>query len=149
MRAVAYTCDMVHVGGCVIDCRRQTDALAAYAAENNIEIGAWFTDEQTTIDPLERPGIRALLSWKQPYEKVLCERIGVLGASIAALDPFLKELDRIGVILEPAVAWDHLAQLCRRRSRSLPIKPVIAQIPGYRVAKPARLHFDHLLRFML
>ena len=153
-RAVAYVKDIV-LGreGEVLKRACQTELIKQFAAANEIEIDAWFEDAACSEDILKRPGIQALLAYPKPFDLVICERPRALARSVAALAPFLQELDRRGVGLESATpAWDCLSQQCRRRSRSLPILPRSAQLPHtiggharYRVAKPARLNFADLV----
>ena len=122
------------------------ESIKRYAAEKGIEIIAWFADDRNEEDLLKRPGIQALLEFGQPYELVLCERVRALARSMAALDSFLKELEHRQVQFESAVmTWDFVSQQCRRRSKLLPVLPRVVQLGGYRVAKPVRLNFVHLV----
>ena len=155
LKAVAYTRKIILAQpGEVIDCTLQTERVKRFAAEGAMEIIAWFTDESEEDNLLKRPGIQALLNYDQPYEAVICERVWVLSRSMAALEPFFKELDRRGAGFESVTSmWDCVSQQCRRRSRSLPVLPRVIQLPDetgglgrYHVAKPVRLNFVHLVR---
>ena len=155
-RAIAYVSDII-LGrtGEVIKRSCQVELIAQYAADNNTEIIGWFEDEMYNEDLLTRPGIRALLSCVKPYDLVICERVWALSRSMAALEPFFKELDRRGVKLESATTmWDCVSQQCRRRFRgqarvkSQPARPATAPKEAKRahVARPAHLHFSHMVK---
>jgi len=153
MKAVAYTSEILAPNGGVIHRDAQMESIRRYAAGNSIEIVSWFTDEPGEENPMKRPGVRTLLSFTQPYDIVLCERVWALSRSMAVLGPFFKELDRRGAGFESAESlWDCVSQQCRRRFKSMPVMPGIAELTGeagglgrYRVAKPARLNFVHLV----
>ncbi len=147
MRAIAYTREFIIAQtGEVVSPGSQMELIQRCAAEKGMEIVAWFTDGRCEEDLLKRPGIQALLGYDQPYEIVLCARTWALARSMAALEPLFKELDRRQVEVESAVpAWDLLSQQCRRRSKSLPVLPHYVRSGGYRVAKPVRLNFVHLV----
>jgi DNA invertase Pin-like site-specific DNA recombinase len=155
-KAIAYVSDII-LGrtGEVIKRSCQVELIAQYAADNDTEIIGWFEDEMYNEDVLMRPGIRALLSYDKPYDLVICERVWALSRSMATLEPFFKELDRRAVKLESAtMMWDCVSQQCRRRFRgparvkSRPA-PAVAKSKAAEhasVARPARLHFAHLVR---
>jgi len=153
-KAIAYTSDII-LGrtGEVIKRSCQAELIKQYAADNGIEIVAWFEDEMYREDLLMRPGIQALLANDKPYDIVLCERVWALSRSMAMLEPFFKELDRRGVSFESATTmWDCVSQMCRRRfSPTLgelrPAPPVVSRPEAgrVRVARPAHLNFVHLL----
>ncbi len=154
VKAVAYTREIIIAQpGEFIDRAAQTGQVKQFAAENAMEIIAWFTDESEEDNLLKRPGIQALLNCDQSYEVVICERVWVLSRSMAALEPFFKELDRRGAGFESVTSmWDCVSQQCRRRSRSPPVLPRVIQLPDeagglgrYHVAKPIRLNFAHLV----
>jgi hypothetical protein len=155
-RAIAYVNDII-LGrtGEVIKRSCQVELIAQYATDNGIEIIGWFEDEMYNEDVISRPGIAALLSYGKPYDLVLCERVWAFSRSMAALDPFFKELDRRGVKLESATTmWDCVSQRCRRRFTGAshvtapPPRPVVelSVATPARVARPARLHFAHLIK---
>jgi DNA invertase Pin-like site-specific DNA recombinase len=155
-RAIAYVSDII-LGrtGEVIKRSCQVELIAQYAADNDTEIIGWFEDEMYNEDVLMRPGIRALLSCDKPYDLVICERVWALSRSMAALEPFFKELDRRGVKLESAtMMWDCVSQQCRRRfrgparakSRPAPAVAKSREAEHASVARPAHLHFAHLVK---
>jgi hypothetical protein len=131
----------------------QKDLLKRFAAENEVEIVAWFEDEMCEENLLKRPGIQALLAYGGPFDVVICGRVWALSRSMTVLQPFFEELDRRGVGLETAESmWDCVSQQCRRRFKSLPILPQVVR-PGkteglgrYHVARPVRLNFVHLVQ---
>jgi len=155
-KAIAYVNDII-LGrtGEVINRSCQVELIAQYAADNEIEIIGWFEDEMYNESVLDRPGIKALLACGNPYDLVLCERVWALSRSMGALEPFFKELDKRGVKLESATTmWDCVSQQCRRRFRGAPKtsprqpKPVVENraVDRPRVARPSRLHFEHLVK---
>jgi DNA invertase Pin-like site-specific DNA recombinase len=155
-KAIAYVSDII-LGrtGEVIKRSCQVELIAQYASDKDTEIIGWFEDEMYHEDILKRPGIQALLSYDKPYDMLICERVWALSRSMAALEPFFKELDRRGVKLECAtLMWDCVSQQCRRRFRGparakpLPAPPVSAPKEAKRsdVARPAHLHFADLVK---
>ncbi len=104
---------------------------------------------------LSRPGIRAILACEKLCDTLLCERVWALSRSSAVLEPFFRELDRRGMRLECATTmWDCVSQKCRHRfsarthDRPRESSPEIRQedVERVRVARPARLHFEHLVK---
>jgi DNA invertase Pin-like site-specific DNA recombinase len=155
-RAIAYVSDII-LGrtGEVIKRSCQVELIAQYASDKDTEIIGWFEDEMYNEDILKRPGIQALLSYDKPYDLLICERVWALSRSMGALEPFFKELDRRGVKLECATTmWDCVSQQCRRRFRGparakpRPARPVAEpqKAERARVARPAHLHFAHLVK---
>jgi hypothetical protein len=153
-RAIAYVYDIVldRIEE-VIPRSDQIERIQRFAADHEVEVVAWFEDRACNEDVLKRPGVRALLAYGEPYDRVICERVWALSRSMAVLEPFFQELDRRGVEFESATStWDCVSQQCRRRSKLLPTVPRAAQLPDatggrvrYRVAKPVRLNFVHLV----
>ena len=132
---------------------QQKESIRRFAEENRMEIVAWFEDKADVQDVLSRPGIRAMLAYNGAFESILCERIWAISHSMEFLTPFLRELDRRGARLETvAPLWDCVSQQCRRRAKSLSTLPQIispasiSKTGGYHVARPAHLHFVHLVR---
>jgi len=153
-RAIAYVSQLtLRHGGETLTRSRQIETISRFASEHQVEIAAWFEDETHTDPVLMRPGIQALLAYGEPYDLVICERVWALSRSIQALEPFLAELSRRGVGFDCAASmWDLASQQCRRRSRNLPLIPAVLQHPAIvepvsrvRIAKPARLNFEHLV----
>jgi len=147
IKAIAYVNDPVFgPQGDALGVGRQTEAIKKYAADNGLEIIAWFEDQAPHNDVLTRPGIRRLLAFDQPYERIICAQIKAVSNSLAGLRPFFEELDLRGVRLDPAVSqWDLVSQLSRRRFGSLPYQPRPRLMRGrYRVKKPAHMYFEAL-----
>ncbi|HYK89895.1 MAG TPA: recombinase family protein [Acidobacteriota bacterium] len=155
-KAIAYVSDII-LGrtGEVIRRDCQVELISQYAADNDIEIIGWFEDEVYDEDVLMRPGIQGLLGCDRPYEMVLCERVWALSRSMAALEPFFKELERRAVRFECATTmWDCVSQKCRHRYYSRSAGESHATQPGaavestvkVRTKRPAHLHFSHLVK---
>ena len=152
-KAIAYTSDII-LGrtGEVIRRSYQADLIRKHAAENGLEIVAWFEDEIYQEDVLTRPGIQSMLACKEPCEVILCERVWAFSRSMGVLEPFFRELERRGVRLESATTmWDCISQKCRRRFDPLlpqvhPAGPVIVRERGFRVHRPAHMHFSKLVK---
>jgi len=132
---------------------RQIESIRQFAEDNEVEIKAWFEDKTELKDVLLRPGIHAMLAHDGAFQMVICERIWAISHSMEFLAPFLKELDRLGARLETVTPlWDRVSQQYRRRARFLPVRPrvptlaPITKAGGYHVARPAHLHFAHLVR---
>ena len=152
-RAIAYVRDFALGRTGELKRSRQVELIKQFAADHEVEIVAWFADEASSEDVLNRPGIHALLAYPGPYDRVICERVWALSRSMAALEPFWEELARRGVEFESATStWDCVSQQCRRRSKSLPALPRALRMPEeiegsrrFRVAKPVRLNFVNLV----
>jgi DNA invertase Pin-like site-specific DNA recombinase len=154
-RAVAYVSDII-LGrtGEVIKRSYQAETIRKFAADNDIEVVAWFEDEMYNEDVLMRPGIQDLLACEVPCELLLCERVWALSRSMPVLEAFFKELDRRHLRLECATTmWDCVSQKCRRRFRpgaaARPMPRAAVSRAGFhavRVARPARLKFTGIPR---
>ena len=154
-KAIAYTSDII-LGrtGEVIKRSYQQELVKQYAADNDVEIVAWFEDSMYNEDVLMRPGIQAMLACDKPYDMVICERVWTLSRSMTVLEAFFKELDRRGVTFESATTmWDCVSQKCRRRfnpslAQLQPERPVVTreEAGDVRVARPARMHFANLAK---
>lgn len=154
-KALAYVSDII-LGrtGEVIKRSCQVELIAQYASDNGIDIIGWFEDEMYNEDVLKRPGIKALLAYDKPYDAVICERVWALSRSMAALEPFFKELEKRDVAFEAATTmWDCVSQKCRHRfgpSRGQPqtVYPADEREEDVkpRIARPAHLHFEYLVR---
>lgn len=154
-RAIAYTSDII-LGrtGEVIKRSYQKDLIVKHAAEKGIEVVAWFEDEMYNEDIMNRPGVKALLAYNEPYDMVLTERVWAFSRAMGTLETFFKELDRRGVTFECATTmWDCTSQKCRRRfNPSLPaVKPEPAMVVRedavpVQVRKPAAINFGSMLK---
>jgi hypothetical protein len=154
-KAVAYTSDIV-LGrtGEVIKRSYQADLIRKHAAENDIEIVAWFEDAMYNEDVMARPGVKSLLAFNEPYDMVLTERAWALSRSMGALETFFKELDRRGVTFESSTTmWDCVSQKCRRRfNPSLPAikpeRPVVSlnESESVHVKRPTQIRFANLVK---
>ena len=152
-RAIAYTSDII-LGrtGEIIKRSYQSELILKHAAENGLEIVAWFEDEMYNEDVLTRPGIQSMLSCKEPYDLILCERVWAFSRSMTMLEPLFRELERRGVKLESATTlWDCVSQKCRRRFDPLlpqvhPAGPVIVREKAFHVHRPAHMHFTKLVK---
>jgi len=154
-RAVAYVSDII-LGqtGEVIGREAQREAVRRHAAENGIDIVAWFEDEMYEEDVLLRPGIQRLLAYEEPYELVLVERVWAFSRCWSDLVVFLEEIRRRGHRLEStACLWDCVSQQARHyfRPNYRPLAgvceaPVLEQARAASVRRPARLNFAVLRR---
>jgi hypothetical protein len=152
-KSLAYVSDII-LGrtGEVIKRSCQVELIAQYASDNGIDIIGWFEDEMYIEDVLMRPGIKAVLAYDKPYDVVLCERVWALSRSMAALEPFFRELDQRGVTFEAATTmWDCVSQKCRHRFSSArgqaqPARLVEAHEEHVKshVSRPEHLHFQYL-----
>ena len=153
LRAIAYTTEVIPARpGKGIPRSSQMESIRQFAAASEIEVIAWFEDEAAEKDILKRPGVQAILAYDQPCDILLCERVRAFAGSMAGLNPFLEELKKRGLRLEPAASmWDCVSQQLRRRSRAWPVLPPFrieneaATAGWYRVARPARLNFVNLV----
>ena len=152
-KALAYVSDII-LGrtGEVIKRSCQVELIAQYASDSGIDIIGWFEDEMYIEDVLIRPGVKALLAYDKSYDVVLCERVWALSRSMAALEPFFKELDRRGVGFEAATTmWDCVSQKCRHRfsppraqTQATQLVEVHEENVKSHIPRPAHLHFEYL-----
>lgn len=155
-KAIAYVSDVI-LGrtGEVISRDHQKEMINRYAAENGIEVVAWFEDEAYSEDILSRPGVRQLLACDQDCDGILVERVWAFSRSWSLLKPFLADLKEDGQQLKSATQlWDCVSQQTRDFycGRSLKPLPASCSVAGgatskkrARVAKPARAHFAGLV----
>ncbi|MFA6032263.1 MAG: recombinase family protein [Myxococcota bacterium] len=147
-KAIAYTSDIVLGStGEVIKREYQKELIKKHAAENNIEVVAWFEDAMYNEDVMSRSGIQAMLAHNEPYDMVITERVWSLSRSMNTLEGFFKELDRRGVTFECSTTmWDCTSQKTRRRFN--PALPAVKAVPvatheqvvAVRIKKPAHFH---------
>jgi len=114
-KAVAYSSDVIMMrSGEVISRAAQKEAIKQYAAENGIEIAAWYEDEAYEENPLRRPGAQKMLAALNGCETVLVERVWSLSRNVQTLEKLYAELDKHGVRMEAATTlWDIASQKCR------------------------------------
>jgi hypothetical protein len=155
--ASAYVSDIIlGTTGDVISRDRQREAIRRYAAENGIEITAWFEDEAYNADVMSRDGIRSLLAGAglsgsgRPCDCVLVERVWSLSRNWSVLEGFMRELRQKGMKVEAAtLLWDCTSQRARhfyspsRPTKAWAAEPVAATAAVH-IHKPKRLYFAHL-----
>ena len=155
-KAIAYVSDIVlGQSGEVISRQAQRESLRRHAAENGIEIVAYYEDEVYSEDVLSRPGIQKLLACEECYDDVLVDRVWSLSRQWSTLVVFLKEIQRRGKRVESAAClWDCVSQQARHYFRP-GYKPlggavcspaVLEQAQPVAVHKPSRLNFVFLKR---
>jgi len=151
-KAIAYASDII-LGrtGEVITRTYQKDLITRYAAENGIEITAWFEDEMYHEDLLSRPGVKAMLSTEIDHDLVLVERIWTFSRNWPKLEGLFSKLDAKNVKLESTtLMWDCVSQMSRRHYDSSLSKvgcageTVTADDATVKVRKPERLNFVSL-----
>jgi DNA invertase Pin-like site-specific DNA recombinase len=153
-KAIAYLSDVV-LGrtGEVISRDYQRGLIEKHATENGIEIVAWFEDTMYNENVLERPGVKAMLAYAEPYDTILTERVWAFSRTMATLESLFVELDRRGKTFEAAtMLWDCTSQKCRRRfypnlpKVSVVEKPVEEVNRNVKVAKPKKMFFTGLAK---
>jgi DNA invertase Pin-like site-specific DNA recombinase len=153
-KAVAYVSDII-LGrtGEIINRDYQKNLIRRYARENGVEILAWFEDEVYQENPLERPGVQALLDCEQDFDMVLVERVWSFSRSWPTLHKILECLEQKRAALEASTTmWDCVSQMCRRRFDDTLVGPTCKRSRVQRkenkkaiMHKPSRLHFDFLM----
>jgi DNA invertase Pin-like site-specific DNA recombinase len=156
-KALAYVSDII-LGrtGEIISRDEQKKAITQYAADNGIEIVAWFEDEQFNEDVLTRPGIQKLLGCDQRCDCLLVERVWALSRNTKTLQGLFAELNSRQMKLEAATTlWDCVSQMSRHYfAKGRGLKPVVLpeerveRVEGApaQVRKPAHMHFLTLAR---
>lgn len=160
-KAIAYVSDIV-LGktGEVISRKEQRAAILRYAADEGIEILAWFEDEAYAMNLRDRPGIQELLASELEFEHLLVERVGCLSGRWPELRRFLDRLLARGVRLTSATLhWDCVSQMARyyprrlgerARQERLAARAPVPEKSGLRsrplpIARPATLRFVPLI----
>ncbi len=155
-KAIAYVSDVI-LGrtGEVIGRDHQKEMINRFAAENGVEIVAWFEDEAYSEDILSRPGVRQLMACDLEHDGILVERVWAFSRSWTLLQPFLADLKEDGQNLQSATQlWDCVSQQTRDfyRGRSLKPLPASCEVASgarskkrAKVAKPATSHFAGLV----
>jgi hypothetical protein len=116
-RAIAYINEIdLSCQDEVITREYQQKEIEKHAAAKDIEIVAWFEDTVEIKEVLDRPGIKALLAFNEPYDLVLTERVWALSRRMDVLERFFAELDRRAILFDCATTmWDCVSQRCRHR----------------------------------
>ena len=116
-RAIAYLCEVdLRCQNEVITKEYQRKEIEKHALANDIEVLAWFEDDADIQEVLDRPGVKSLLAFNEPYDLVLTERAWVFSRRIDVLDRFFAELDRRAILFDCATTmWDCTSQKCRHR----------------------------------
>ncbi len=151
-KAIAYVSDVI-LGrtGEVISRQSQREAIQRHAAENDIEIAAWFEDEIYDENVLARPGFKALME-SQGCDLVLVERVWSLTRNLKTLEQLVEILAGRGMRVEAtALLWDCASQHCRRLAKGGLKQPakapvVVARVERAAMARPAKLNFLHLVK---
>ena len=150
-KAIAYTADITFgTTGEVISRSHQKELIRKYAAENGIDVVAWFEDARADEELLKRPGIQAMLAYNGPAEVFLLERVWALSRNVPTLQDFFTMLAPKNMRFEAAsYLWDGTSQIVRRQlanAASVPMPlfmPVIKQTAPRKAVmeKPERFHF--------
>ncbi|MFA6033855.1 MAG: recombinase family protein [Myxococcota bacterium] len=150
-RAVAYLRDIDLRCDDVITRDYQRKAIVSYAADNGVDVVAWFEDDiNSDKEPLERPGVKAMLAYNGPCDLVLTERVWALSRSMEALDRLFGELDRRAIVFDAATTmWDCTSQRVRHRFypalRELRhVEPAVVAAPEQGTMNGIRKFFDNL-----
>jgi hypothetical protein len=147
-KAIAYTSDVILMRTKeVISREAQKEVIKKYAAENGIEIAAWFEDEVYEENVFGRAGARGMLEAIDGCDMVLVERVWSFSRNVQTLEKLYAELDKKGVRLEAAsTLWDIASQKCRHRfSGAVPAARAVksaAARPGpavVKIRKPEKL----------
>lgn len=150
-KATAYVSDVIlGTTGDVISRADQKKKIEAYAAENGVEITAWYEDEIYAESLFDRPGLKALLADASGATTVLVERVWCLSRNWKELRDLMGRLETRSARLESATTlWDCVSQMARhhyttgglqaRGERA--VEAVETAAEGVRVRKPAHLHF--------
>ncbi|HNR13841.1 MAG TPA: recombinase family protein [Thermodesulfobacteriota bacterium] len=150
-KAIAYVADIRSGStGTVISRAYQKELIRTYAAENGIDVVAWFEDEHSKEELLKRPGIQAMIDYSGPAEIFLVERVWALSRAITTIRDFLQELAAKKVKLQTATyLWDGTSQMARRQladaaAVQTPVSMPVTMLKESRraaIAKPERFHF--------
>ncbi|HNR12576.1 MAG TPA: recombinase family protein [Thermodesulfobacteriota bacterium] len=140
-KAIAYTADItLGTTGEVISRAHQKELIKKHAAENGIEVVAWFEDARAGEDLLMRPGIQAVLAYDQPAESFLVERVWALSRTMATLKEFFEVLAATKMKLETAsYLWDCTSQMVRRQQATAAAMPEFKPTAAQEVAGNAAI----------
>lgn len=153
--AIAYVADVIlGTTGEVIGREAQKEEIRRHAAENGIEIVAWFEDEAYNEDVLTRDGVRALLACDERCDTLLVERVWSLSRDWLVLEAFLRELALRGTKLEcVSTLWDCTSQRARHfysdrrkpKAARAPVPQVVPAAVAVHLRKPERFFFSSLV----
>ncbi len=154
-KAIAYTSDII-LGrtGETIKRSAQQELIRQHAAENDIEIVAWFEDDTYDEEVMRRPGVQRMLAHEGKYDVLLVERVWCFSRSWKKLWELIDALRKKNVELE-ATSWlfDCVSVLARhhnhkevrgcltRTVEEPAAKPASADLKEVRIRRPARLNF--------
>lgn len=146
-KAIAYTSDII-LGrtGEVITRAYQKEMITRHAADNDIEIVAWFEDEMYNEDVQARPGVKAMLACEIPHDTILVERVWCFTRNWPKLEALQETLAKMNTPLESATTlWDCVSQMSRRRfDKSLEkadSREMVTQEALVKVRRPEKLNF--------
>ena len=149
-KAIAYVSDVIlGTTGEVISRADQKKKIEAYAAENGIEVAAWYEDAIYAESLADRPGLKALLADGNGATVMLVERVWCLSRNWKELRDVMGRLETKAARLESATTlWDCVSQMARHHYTTGGLKPREGRVveveeatEAVRVRKPARLHF--------
>ena len=154
-KAIAYSSDII-LGrtGETIKRSAQQELIRQYAAENDIEIVAWFEDEKYDEEITRRPGVRRMLAYEGEYECVLIERVWCFSRSWKKVKALIDALQEKNVKIEATSwLWDCVSVLARHHGRKavachcaeaaeeMTPEQVVMKLKKVRISRPARLNF--------
>lgn len=150
-KATAYVAEiMLGRTGEVIGCAAQKESILRYAAENDIEIVAWYEDDVYTEDLFERPGLKAMCEARLGCNCLLVDRIWALSRNWKQIRAFLDKAKCEDVVVQATTTmWDCLSQMARqyyKPPRKVVATPVVEETAPARVHRPAELTFGDLRR---
>jgi DNA invertase Pin-like site-specific DNA recombinase len=150
MKAIAYTSDVtMHRTKEVISRATQKEVINKYAAENGIEIAAWFEDEVCDENVFGRPGAQKMMGALNGCDMVLVERVWSFSRNVPVVEKVCDELEKKGVRLEAAsTLWDVASQKCRHRFKAVVPGTAAVKVAAARrapaaakIRKPEKLNF--------
>ena len=154
-KAIAYVSDVI-LGrtGEVIGRDHQKEMIKRYAAENDIEVVAWFEDEAYSEDIVSRSGVQQLLACDMECDLILVERMWSFSRKWSLLQPFMAIVKEKGrTVVSTTQLWDCASQQARDFYRGRSPKPLAAcaapsverAVPRKRVSRPAKVRFSGLV----
>ncbi len=151
-KAIAYVSDII-LGrtGDVIARESQKELIRKYAADNDIEVVAWFEDEMYSEEVVCRHGVKEMLDYESDYDMILVERVWSFSRLWASLERLYEILERRNIKLQATTTmWDCVSQMSRRRfDKNIPTvslrkekEVVVCQNAAtVRISRPKRLNF--------